>query len=77
MGKTADIRGGRSGYNSTVKPLLASLPTQLSQTEMSTLRTELDEHGAGVGQLAGSLSRAVPNASTPHEGSNLDRQTGA
>ena len=24
--------GGRSGYNSTVKPLLASLPTQLSQT---------------------------------------------
>ena len=56
-----NVVGG--GYDfGTVKPLLASLPTQLSQTEIATLRTQLAEHGAGVGQLAGSLSRAVPNA---------------
>ena len=50
------------GYDfAAVKPLLTSLATELSQAQMATLRTELQESGQGVGQLSNSLSRAVPN----------------
>ena len=52
-----------AGYDfATVKPLLRSLPTELSQVEVATLRTELAVHNQGVGQLSSSLSHAVPNA---------------
>ena len=51
------------GYDfAAVKPLLRSLATELSQAQMATLRTELQESGQGVGQLSNSLGRAVPNA---------------
>ena len=51
------------GYDfAAVKPLLRSLATELSQAQMATLRTELQESGQGVGQLSNSLGHAVPNA---------------
>ena len=56
-----NVVGG--GYDfAAVKPLLKSLATELSQAQMATLRTELQDGNQGVGQLSNSLVRAVPNA---------------
>jgi len=56
-----NVVGG--GYDfAAVKPLLSSLATELSQAQMATLRTELQDSDQGVGQLSNSLVRAVPNA---------------
>ena len=55
-----------AGYDfAAVKPLLASLASELPEHEMATLRSELKKEykgAAGAGQLAESLSTAVPNA---------------
>jgi len=56
-----NVVGG--GYDfANVKPLLLSLPNELTQPDMATLRAELVASGNGVGQLASSLSVAIPNA---------------
>ena len=56
-----NVVGG--GYDfAKVKPLLRSLSNELSQGEMVTLRGELMAQGNDVGQLACSISDAVPNA---------------
>jgi hypothetical protein len=55
-----NVVGG--GYDfAKVKPLLLSLSDELSRGKMATLRAELMEHGNGVGQLASSLSDALPH----------------
>ena len=56
-----NVVGG--GYDfASVKPLLRSLQTELSQSDMATLRSELEVHGQGVGRLSSKLSNAIPNA---------------
>eukprot|EP00964_Phaeocystis_antarctica_P071373 scaffold43540_cov51-Phaeocystis_antarctica.AAC.1 len=54
-----NVVGG--GYDfAKAKPLLLSLSNELSQDEMSTLRTELMAHGNGVRQLGSCLSDSIP-----------------
>ena len=56
-----NVVGG--GYDfAKAKPLLLSLSSGLPVGQMMALRTELIAQDMGVGQLASSLSRAVPNA---------------
>merc|ERR1712194_987438 len=56
-----NVVGG--GYDfAKVKPLLLSLPNELSQPDMVTLRGELMAQGNVVAHLSSSLSDAVPNA---------------
>ena len=56
-----NVVGG--GYDfASIKPLLHSLPTELSQAEIAVLRAELVVLGKGVGQLATRLGNAIPNA---------------
>jgi len=56
-----NVVGG--GYDfAKVKPLLLSLPNELSQPDMVTLRGELMAQGNVIAHLSGSLSDAVPNA---------------
>ena len=70
-----NVVGG--GYDfDKVKPLLKSLPTELPQAAMATLRTELQENGYSLGKLSSSLSRWIPNASMPTGGSNPGRTGG-
>ena len=70
-----NVVGG--GYDfDKVKPLLKSLPKELPQAAMATLRTELQENGYSLGKLSSSLSRWIPNASMPTGGSNPGRTGG-
>ena len=55
------VQGGGYDFAAT-KPLLQRLPSELKADEVAALREQLAMDGDGMGQLARTLSKAVPNA---------------